>query len=62
MYKRQLHWRTLLCARAIENSMIVLGADQYAPGCFIGQSAAFAPDGTLLGALGGDDALLTITI
>ena len=57
-----LHWRTLLCARAIENSMIVLGADQYAPGCFIGQSTAFAPDGTLLGALGGDDALLTITI
>ena len=57
-----LHWRTLLCARAIENSMTVLGADQYAPGCFIGQSAAFAPDGTLLGALGGDDALLTITI
>ena len=59
---KTLHWRTLLCARAIENSMTVLGADQYAPGCFIGQSAAFAPDGTLLGALSGDDALLTITI
>lgn len=57
-----LHWRTLLCARAIENSMAVLGVDQYAPGCFIGHSAAFAPDGTARGALGEGDGLLTITI
>ena len=42
--------------------MAVLGVDQYAPGCFIGHSAAFAPDGTARGALGEGDGLLTITI
>ena len=57
-----LHWRTLLCARAIENHMTVLGVDQSAPGCFIGHSAVFAPDGTTRGALGEGDGLLTITI
>ena len=57
-----LHWRTLLCARAIENGMTVLGADQYAPDRFIGHSAAFAPDGTTLGALEEDCGLLTIHI
>ena len=57
-----LHWRTLLCARAIENHMTVLGVDQYAPACFIGGSAAFAPDGTTLGALDEGEHLLTITI
>lgn len=57
-----LHWRTLLCARAIENGMTVLGADQYAPNRFIGHSAAFAPDGTTLGALEEGCGLLTIHI
>lgn len=57
-----LHWRTLLCARAIENSMPVLGVDQYVPDCFIGHSAAFAADGSILGALEDGDGLLTITI
>lgn len=57
-----LHWRTLLCARAIENGMTVLGVDQYAPGCFIGHSAAFAPDGCTLGALDEGSGLLNITI
>ncbi len=57
-----LHWRTLLCARAIENSMPVIGVDQYAPDCFIGHSVAFASDGSTLGALEEGDGLLTITI
>lgn len=57
-----LHWRTLLCARAIENRMTVLGVDQYAPGCFVGHSAAFAPDGTVRGALDEGCGLITITI
>ena len=57
-----LHWRTLLCARAIENRMTVLGVDQYAPGCFVGHSAAFAPDGTVRGALDAGCGLITITI
>ena len=55
-----LHWRTLLCARAIENGMTVLGADQFAPGRFIGHSMAFAPDGTALGALGEEQGLLIV--
>lgn len=57
-----LHWRTLLCARAIENGMTVLGVDQYAPDRFIGHSAAFAPDGTTLGMLDKGCGLLTIHI
>ena len=57
-----LHWRTLLCARAIENHMTVLGADQYAPNRFIGHSAAFAPDGAGLGALESGCGLLNISI
>lgn len=57
-----LHWRTLLCARAIENHMTVLGVDQDAPGGFIGHSAAYAADGRLLGALETGSGLLTITI
>ena len=42
--------------------MTVLGVDQSAPDCFIGHSAAFAPDGTTRGALDEGDGLLTITI
>lgn len=57
-----LHWHTLLCARAIENGMTVLGADQFAPGRFVGHSAAFAPDGTTRGALEEGSGLLTIHI
>lgn len=57
-----LHWRTLLAARAIENQMTVLGVSQSAEGVFIGHSAAFAPDGTTLGALETQTELLTITL
>lgn len=55
-----LHWRTLLCARAIENGLTVLGADQYAPGKFVGHSVAFQPDGTALGELGEEQDLLIV--
>lgn len=57
-----LHWDTLLRARAIENGMAVIGADQFADGLFIGHSAAYAPDGTALGALQAGEGLLTITL
>lgn len=57
---KRLHWRTLLCARAIENHMTVLGVDQYAAGTFIGHSAAFAPNGTALGSMTEGEGLLTI--
>jgi len=57
-----LHWRTLLCARAIENGLTVLGADQTAPGKFVGHSMVFAPDGTSLGELGEEQDLLIVKI
>ncbi|MFR2288615.1 MAG: nitrilase-related carbon-nitrogen hydrolase [Butyricicoccus sp.] len=57
-----LHWRTLLCARAIENGLTVLGADQYAPGKFVGHSMAFQPDGIALGELGEEQDLLIVKI
>lgn len=57
-----LHWRTLLCARAIENGLTVLGADQYAPGKFVGHSMAFQLDGTALGELGEEQDLLIVKI
>lgn len=57
-----LHWRTLLCARAIENGLTVFGADQYAPGKFVGHSVAFQPDGTALGELGEEQDLLIVKI
>lgn len=56
-----LHWRTLLTARAIENGFSVLGADQFSES-FIGHSAAFAPDGTPLGALAEGEGLLSISL
>ena len=57
-----LHWRTLLCARAVENGLTVLGADQYAPGKFVGHSMAFQPGGTALGELGEEQDLLIVKI
>lgn len=56
-----LHWRTLLAARAIENGFAVLGAGQSSK-AFIGHSAAFAPDGTPLGALAEGEGLLSISL
>ncbi|MDI2099363.1 carbon-nitrogen hydrolase family protein [Ruicaihuangia caeni] len=41
------HWKTLLEARAIENTCFVLGADQSSP-WGVGHSLALAPDGTVI--------------
>lgn len=40
-------WQTLLSARAIENEMYVAGVSRVDAG-YIGQSAVFAPDGTMM--------------
>ena len=48
--------------RQIENGLTVLGADQYAPGKFVGHSVAFQPDGTVLGELGEEQDLLIVKI
>lgn len=42
-----LQWHTLLAARAIENGMFVAGVSRSDDG-YIGSSAVFAPDGTLV--------------
>lgn len=57
---KSLQWRTLLAARAIENSIPVLGVDQYIPERFVGHTAAFSPSGQQLGALSAGEGLLTI--
>ena len=59
---KPLHWNTLLCARAIENGVTVIGADQYRADHFIGHSAVFAPDGTTLASLGAGEGLLVTEI
>ena len=50
-------WETLLCARAIENEMFVLGACRADEG-YIGHSLAIAPDGTVLARGGSGEELL----
>lgn len=47
-------WHTLLSARAIENGLFVVGCNHTLPHVFLGESAAYAPDGARLCAL--DDA------
>lgn len=59
---KTLHWRTLLCARAIENNIPVIGADQYIPEQFIGSSAIYAATGAELASLGAGEGLLITEI
>ena len=56
------NWTVNVARRAIENGLTVLGADQYAPGKFVGHSMAFQPDGTALGELGEEQDLLIVKI
>ena len=54
------HWRTLLRARAIENTVFVVAAGQPAPR-YSGHSMAVDPLGDVLGEAGsGDDAVTTV--
>jgi predicted amidohydrolase len=50
------HWRTLLRARAIENTVWVIGVGQPGPR-YSGHSLVVAPDGDILVEAGGDDAV-----
>ncbi|MBE3598496.1 MAG: carbon-nitrogen hydrolase family protein [Limnochordaceae bacterium] len=58
---KEEHWLTLLRARAIENTLYVLGADQ-AGGPFCGRSAGFDPFGVTLGDAGEDEGLLLVHV
>ena len=57
-----LHWRTLLCARAIENGLTRARRRPVCAGKFVGHSMAFQPDGTALGELGEEQDLLIVKI
>jgi predicted amidohydrolase len=58
---KEHHWRTLLTARAIENTAWVLGVGQ-APPIGIGGSVALDPTGTAVAALGAEPGLLVTTV
>jgi deaminated glutathione amidase len=55
------HWRTLLRARAIENTVFVVGAAQPAPR-YSGHSMVVDPLGDVLAEAGDDDEILTATL
>ncbi len=55
------HWRTLLAARAIENTCFVVGAAQPEPR-YCGHSAVFGPMGGLLGEAAGGEATFEVTL
>jgi predicted amidohydrolase len=45
---KYMHWKTLLCARAIENAMYVIGCCHYSQRYYMGRSLGFGPSGELL--------------
>ena len=55
------HWRTLLAARAIENTCFVVGAGQPEPR-YSGHSAVFGPLGETLAAADGAEETLEVTL
>ena len=55
------HWRTLLAARAIENTCFVIGAGQPEPR-YSGHSAVFGPLGETLAAADGAEETLEVTL
>jgi predicted amidohydrolase len=55
------HWRTLLAARAIENTCFVVGAGQPEPR-YSGHSAVFGPLGETLASAGGAEESLDVTL
>jgi predicted amidohydrolase len=55
------HWRTLLAARAIENTCFVVGAGQPEPR-YSGHSAVFGPMGETLAAADGAEETLEVTL
>jgi len=58
---KEHHWRTLLTARAIENTVWVVGVGQ-APPIGIGGSVALDPSGVAVAALGSAPGLLVTTV
>lgn len=59
---KDVHWKTLLCARAIENGMYVLGCSQYTPETYLGKTCAFDPMGQPLAEGGCQEEMLLISV
>ena len=59
---KDVHWKTLLQARAIENSMYVIGCSQYTTDTYLGQSCAFDPMGRKLAEGGCREELLLVKV
>lgn len=59
---KDIHWKTLLQARAIENSMYVIGCSQYIPDTYLGKSCAFDPMGRLLAEGGSKEELILVPV
>lgn len=59
---KDVHWQTLLQARAIENGMYVLGCSQYTEDTYLGRSCAFDPMGRLLTIGGEQEELLILSV
>ena len=59
--RKVAHWRTLLAARAIENTCFVVGAGQPEPR-YVGHSAVFGPLGQALAEAGGGEESLEVTL
>jgi predicted amidohydrolase len=55
------HWRTLLRARAIENTVWVVGVGQPGPR-YTGHSLVVAPDGDIVAEAGDDEAVIDAVI
>lgn len=59
--RKVIHWRTLLAARAIENTCFVVGAGQPEPR-YVGHSAVFGPLGEELAVADGAETVLDATL
>ena len=59
--RKVAHWRTLLAARAIENTCFVVGAAQPEPR-YCGHSAVFGPMGELIGEAAGGQASFEVVL
>ena len=55
------HWRTLVAARAIENTVFLAAVGQPGPR-YTGHSLVVGPAGNLLGEVGDGDHLLTVSV
>lgn len=59
---KDVHWTTLLRARAIENGMYVIGCSQFTPDTYLGKSCAFDPMGRLLTEGGYKEEILFVSV